>query len=92
MKVNNKEYNIEELIKEQKADFLKKTSKGLMLNDYERETLKKYGINYESYSKLSDIVFEIERVINENYDYEMDDLIDLSMNLSERSYYEEVNK
>ena len=92
MKINGKEYNVDELVETIHADFLTNTKNGLMLNDNEKAILKRYGINYENYSKLSDLVFEIEMIINESYGYEVDDLIDLSSDLAERSYYNECNK
>lgn len=92
MKINGKEYNVDELVETIHVDFLKNTKNGLMLNDNEKAILKRYGINYENYSKLSDLVFEIEMIINESYGYEVDDLIDLSSDLAERSYYQEIKK
>ncbi len=94
MKINGEEYSIDELLNAIPIDFLKRTKGGLFLNDHEKNILERYDIHYENYSRLSDLVFEIETVINENYDndYNIDDLIDLSTDLSERSYYEEARK
>lgn len=92
MKINGQEYDVDTLVKKEHFSFLQRTKNGLMLNENEQMILKRYGIDYEKYSKLSDIVFEIETIINESYGYEVDDLIDLSADLAERSYYSEVNK
>ena len=92
MKINNKEYNVDELVAKEHFSFLNRTKGGLLLNDYEKKILKRYDINYDQYTKLSDLVFDIETIINESYDYEIDDLIDVSSLLAERCYYEEVHK
>lgn len=72
-------------------DYLKKSKSGIMLNDNEKYILNKYHISYNNYTNLKDLVFEIERVIFDSYG-DVDDLEKLSMDLSERSYYNEVNK
>lgn len=92
MKINGQEYDVDTLVKKEHFSFLQRTKNGLMLNENEQMILKRYGIDYEKYSKLSDIVFEIETIINESYGYEVDDLIDLSTDLAERSYYQETKK
>ena len=71
MKINNKEYNVDELVAKEHFSFLNRTKGGLLLNDYEKEILKRYDINYDQYTKLSDLVFDIETIINESYDYDM---------------------
>ena len=88
--INNKEYDINDLIKINE-DYLKKSKSGIMLNDNEKYILNKYHISYNNYTNLKDLVFEIERVIFDSYG-DVDDLEKLSMDLSERSYYTEVNK
>ncbi len=90
MIINNKEYDINDLIMINE-DYLKKSKSGIMLNDNEKYILNKYHISYNNYTNLKDLVFEIERVIFDSYG-DVDDLEKLSMDLSERSYYNEVNK
>ena len=90
MIINNKEYDINDLIMINE-DYLKKSKSCIMLNDNEKYILNKYHISYNNYTNLKDLVFEIERVIFDSYG-DVDDLEKLSMDLSERSYYNEVNK
>lgn len=92
MKINGKEYSVDELVEQEHFSFLKKTKGGLMLNDNEVSILQRYGIRYENYSKLSDLVFAIETLIHESYGEDIEDLMQLSEDLAERSYYQETRK
>lgn len=92
MKINGKEYSVDELVEKEHFSFLKRTKSGLMLNDNETAILQRYGIHYENYSKLSDLVFEIEAIINESYGEDVEDLMQLSEDLAEKSYYQETRK
>jgi len=84
-----KEYDIKKLQEEQKSSFYKRTKKGLMLNQEQRDILKKYNFDYEKYSSLESLLFDIETVLQEE---EYEDLESVSKTLSEIYYYNNVNK
>lgn len=89
MIVNNKEYNIDELIKEQKTDFLVRRENGLMLSDNDIEILKRNEINYLEFNNIKSLLFRIEECLNEE---ENEELEELSLRLGEVSYYNYTNK
>ena len=86
------EENLKELINS--YDFnkvLKKNrSNGMFLSEEEVEILEKYNINYLNFSSVSELILEIENILNEQSDLE--DLEWLSANLSEYNYYNNTNK
>ena len=92
MKINNKEININELVKEVYSDksMIKMRKNGIYLSDNDIEVLSRYDINYNNYSSLSSLLFEIEQVLNESYS--ADDLEELSKSLAELNYYNNTNK
>lgn len=92
MIVNGKVLNIDELTKEVYDDknMIKMRGNGIYLSDNDVQTLKKYNINYEKYSSLNSLIFEIEEILNEEVD--TDDLEQISSKLSELNYYNNTNK
>lgn len=83
------EYDIKKLQTEQLSSFYKRTKKGLMLNQEQRDILRKYDFDYEKYSSLESLLFDIETVLQEE---EYEDLEEVSKTLSELYYYNNVNK
>lgn len=92
MIINNKEINIDDIIDEIDINnnVPKLRNNGLILRDSQIEILKKYNINYENYSSLSSLIFEIEEILT--YETDLDDLEELSIELSEQNYYNNTNK
>lgn len=92
MLVKGKILNIDELTKEVYDDksMLKMKGNGIYLSDNDVQILKKYNINYEKYSSLNSLIFEIEEILNEEID--ADDLEQISSKLSELNYYNNTNK
>lgn len=92
MIINNKEINIDDIIDEIDINnnVPKLRDNGLILRDSQIEILKKYNINYENYSSLSSLIFEIEEILT--YETDLDDLEELSIELSEQNYYNNTNK
>lgn len=92
MKINNKIININELISDINNDskMIKMRGNGIYLSDEEVNILNKYDINYQRFSSLSSLIFEIESVLNENSD--LDDLEMISKRLTEMNYYNNTNK
>jgi len=71
---------------------LKVRENGLMLSDRQVLILKNNGINYKNYNNIKSLVFQIESILNENYDEALEDLDEVSKQLSEISYYNYTNK
>ena len=91
MKINNKEINIDELVKNVYNDkeMLKMRGNGIYISDNDINILNRYNINYKKYSSLKSLIFDIEQILNEE---EIKELDDISKKLSEISYYEYTNK
>lgn len=84
-------YDIDKFINE--IDFNKnklvKVNDKLYLTNYQIEVLKRNDINPSLYSSLKEIIYLAE----EAYEDTLDEELDLILNeLSERNYYENVNK
>lgn len=92
MRLNGKDINIEDIITEVDIDknIPKKRKNNLVLRDSQIEILKKYNINYEAYTSLKSLIFEIEEILN--YETDLEDLEQLSEELEEMSYYNYTNK
>lgn len=92
MIVKENNINIDELVN--KIDFnsflSKDNGKGILLNDYQIEVLRRNGFNYEQYSNLSELIFDLDNYLNSgNDDEELEYITDF---LSELHYYNETNK
>ena len=92
MIVNNKNLDIEKLVKDVYEDksFIKNRGNGIYLSNNQVEVLRKYNIDYEKYNSLNSLIFEIEEILNEETD--LDDLEEISQKLSELNYYNNTNK
>ena len=92
MKINNKEIDINELAKKIYNDkkMLKMRGNGIYLSDNDAEILNRYGINYQKYISLSNLIFDIENILNEDTD--VDDLEEVSRRIAELNYYNNTNK
>ena len=91
MLINNKEVSVDSLIKDLniESNYMKRRSNGLYLSDNQIEVLRKYDINYEKYTNLNSLIFEIEEILNEQ---ELEDLEEVSSKLAELNYYNNTNK
>ena len=69
--------------------FLKLQKNGLWLSEEETEILKKYGISYEKCRQLTEILYQIDRILEEE---EIPELELVAINLSERNYYQNTKK
>lgn len=94
MRVNNKEYNIDELLKDMdlEKDMLHDYGNGLLLSDKHISILNRYNINYKKYNNINNLLFDIEEYLNDNGDLDNDDLEWVSSDLSERNYYQNTKK
>ena len=92
MIINGKEVSIDDLLEtiDINNNIPKTRKNGLVLRDSQIETLKKYNIEYENFTSLSSLIFEIEEILT--YETDLDDLEELSAELSEQNYYNNTNK
>lgn len=94
MQINGKDININDLLTEVDLDIdkniPKKRNNNLVLRDSQIEILKKYNIDYEKYTNLNSLIFEIEEILN--YETDLEDLENLSEELQEMNYYNYTNK
>lgn len=86
-----KEYNLNELLNE--VDFNKnkyiKINNNLMLTNFQINVLKRFNIDIENMSSISQIIFEADEILEEEPDEELEQVI---YELAERNYYENTNK
>lgn len=68
---------------------MKHIKSNIYLNEQEINTLKHYNINYENCTDTEDLICQIEHAI---YEYDDEELEDLSKNISERNYYMNTKK
>lgn len=87
----NKDINLEEAIQVEDIDnvILKRRKNGILLSDYQISVLNRNNIDYNNYSNIHDLLFDIEELLNDDYDDELD-LI--SSQLAEFIYYNETKK
>lgn len=91
MKINNEEVSIERLVTDlnPRANMMKDCGNGIYLSDIQINVLKSFGFNYEKYSDIKSLIFDIEEYLNENYDEELDGIVN---SLAEFNYYHNTNK
>ena len=91
MKINNEEYNIDNLVSE--LDFnrnkLTKVNDKVILTNYQIDVLKRNDINIDNCSSLREIIYLIEEAYEDTLDEELEIILG---ELSERNYYENTNK
>ena len=61
----------------------------LWLNEYQIEILNKYGLDPKTFNNTKELIFELEKILNENSNEELETL---SYELSEFDYYNNTNK
>lgn len=91
MIINGKDVTVEEAIKISKIEnsFIRRRNNGLLLSDYQISILNSCNIDYKKHSTLSSLLFEIEDCLNEEDNYELEEV---SKQLAEIHYYSETNK
>ena len=88
MKINDEEIDISDLISQKYMH--KEIGKDLFLSDYQIEVLLKYDIDPYKCSGIEDLMFQIDEVLEE--DDTLDDLENISREISEFNYYSNTNK
>jgi len=91
MLINKKEVSLDEAIDYADYDklLLKRRENNLLLSDYQVSVLNRYGINYMNFNSIKSLLFEIENILDEDFDEELDLL---SSQLSEYIYYNDTKK
>ena len=88
MKINGEEIDISDLISQKYMH--KEVGNGIFLSDYQIEVLLKYEIDPYKCSGIDDLIFKIEEVLEE--DDMLEDLDNVSREISEFNYYANTNK
>ena len=91
MIINKKEVSLDDAIKfsDYEGLLLRKRENNMLLSDYQISVLNRNGINYNKFSNIRELLFEIENCLDEEYDDELDIV---SSQLSEYIYYNETKK
>lgn len=91
MKIKNVDLNINDAIDFANIDgfILKRRNNGFLFSDYQINILNRNGLNYEKYSNLHDLLFDIEECLNSDYD---EDLDVVGSQIAELLYYKETKK
>lgn len=91
MKIGKTELDLKDAINYANNDsiILKRRENNLLLSDFQIDVLKSNGIDYLNYSNLSLLLFDIEEMLNANFD---DNLDLVSSQISEMLYYNSTNK
>ena len=69
---------------------LNKIKNNIYLSNEQIDILNRNGIEYKKFNSMSELIFEIEDLLNNGYDSE--ELEDLSVKLQEINYYNNTNK
>ena len=66
--------------------------KGILINNYDKEVLDRYNINYQEYSNTKSLIILINDYLDDNYYEDLNELELVLEHLEETYYYNEVNK
>lgn len=91
MKINSTEIDVEKAIEFANYDnqLLKRRENNMLLSDYQIDVLKRNGLDYLNYGSIQLLLFDIEEILNEEYEDELD-LV--SIQLAEFIYYRDTKK
>lgn len=92
MIVNGNKIDVDKLTKDVYDDknMMKMRAKGIYLSDNQINVLKKYNIDYNKYTSIKSLIFDIEEILNDETN--LTDLEEVSEKLSELNYYNYTNK
>ena len=89
--MNNNDYNLDDFeIMGNEKTFLKQHN-NIYISSEQIDILKKYDIDINKYTSVSELIYDIEECLNDSYDV-LDDLEWVSQTLSEYNYYNNTNK
>ncbi len=91
MKIKDNEISVEEAIKFANHEelLLKYHKNDILLNEYQITVLKNNGFDYQKYTNIKDLLFDIEEYLNDEYDDELD-LV--GSQIAELIYYRDTKK
>lgn len=91
MLIKDKEVSIDEAANFSEFDslLLKRRENNILLSDYQVSVLERCGISYNKFSSVRELMFEIESILDDDFDEELD-LV--SSQLSEFIYYNDTKK
>lgn len=91
MIINKKEVSVDDAIKFSNYEelLLKRRENNILLSDYQISVLSRNGIDYNKFSNVRELLFEIENYLDDDFDEELDMV---SSQLSEYIYYNETKK
>lgn len=87
-KMDNIDYD--SLIPDIEKTKLKKIKNDIYLSDAWIEILERYDIDYRKYNSVSALIFDIEEILNSGI--EANELEELSRDIQEFNYYNNINK
>lgn len=88
---NNINFDFDKAVDFADADkfFLKRRSNTLFLSDYQIEVLNHFGINYNNFSNMKDLLYSILDLLDNDYNEELDNVC---RQIDECIYYSETKK
>ena len=91
MNIKDKSINMDEAITISNYQELlfKRRENGLLLNDYQINVLNNNGIDYKKYGNLQDLLYDIDYILQDNYQEELDIV---ASQIGEILYYSETKK
>ena len=91
MKINETDIDIDKAMDfaNYKSLLFKRRNNGMYLNDFQIDVLKRNGLNYMEYTNMQTLLFDIEEVLNSDYDDELDIV---GSQLAEFIYYHDTKK
>lgn len=91
MIIKNKDISLDEAIKFSNYEelLLNRRENGMLLSNYQVSILNRNGIDYRKFSKIRELLFEIENCLDDYYDEELDMV---GSQISEYIYYNESKK
>ncbi len=88
MNIDNQNINIDDLYDQKYMH--KEIKKGIFLSEYQLEVLKRYQIDINNISSITELLFEIEEILENDSD--TDDLEAIEIEISDFNYYANTNK
>ena len=91
MKINNENVSIDKAIEVANYQelLLKRRENNLLLSDFQVNILKDNGINYNRYTDMHELLFDINLILQDNYQEELDIV---ASQIGEMIYYLETKK
>ena len=83
------EYNFDDIVGDIERTGIKRIKNNIYLSNEQIDILKRYDIDCYKYNDISQLIFDIEEILNEEV-YE--DLESVSIALQELNYYNNTNK